>query len=392
MKVLLFTDSDVFAGTEGHMFDLATGLRGACIEVLIGCPVPGALATRAGAVGLEVVPIAKHGLLDWRAVLRVRRICRGRGVDIIHCHNGRTAFLATVATLFASRVRLVVTQHFLTPSRVSRTGLRAMVSNLAHRWVDHRTGHLIAISSAVCRGSIERGEVTAEKITVIRNGVAEPDRATLRPVSTVRKEMGVAAEAPLIVCAARLEPEKDVATLIEAMDSVVGEVPEAVCVIAGDGRLREDLQKRIDGKGLQRSVRLLGFCQDVCSIVNACDLFVLPSFAEPFGLVLVEAMALGRPVIATAAGGPLEIVEDGRTGLLVQPRSAVEMAAAIGRILASPELRKTMGRLGEAKYRAEFTVDRMARETIAVYRRLVPHLVKNPADRMGAAPGVMVGK
>lgn len=391
LRVLIFSDSDVLAGTESHILDLARGLRGAGIEVLIGCPLPGALATRARAADLEVVPIANHGPLDWRAVLRIRRFCRGRGIDIIHCHNGRTALLAAVATLFASRIELVVTQHFLTPSRVSRRGLRAMISKLAHRWVDHRTSHLIAISSAARQGSIDRGEATAEKITVIRNGIAAPDRATLRPVSAVREEMGVGATSPLIVCAARLEPEKDLATLVEAMDAVVQGLADAVCVIAGDGRLREDLQKQIDHKGLQRSVRLLGFRQDVCSIVNACDLFVLPSLAEPFGLVLVEAMSLGKPVIATAAGGPLEIVEDGRTGLLVQPRNAADMAAAIRRILLSPELLQNMGRLGEARYCAEFTVDRMTRETIAVYRRLVPHLAQSSTDGMGAAPRVMVG-
>jgi glycosyltransferase involved in cell wall biosynthesis len=378
-KVLLFTDSDVFAGTEGHMLDLGLQLRAEGVDVLIGCPVPGALAARAGAAGLDVVPIAKRGKLDWRAVLQVRRVCRDRGVGIIHSHNGRTAFLAAIATVLRGDVRCVETQHFLVPSYVSRKGIKGLLSRIGHRWVDRRTDHLIAISSASRQGSIDRGEATAEKITVIHNGIPHPDLMLLRPVAAVRDELGVAPGEPLLVCAARLQPEKDVATLIDAVGLAAQRLSNLVCVIAGEGQQRDELQERINRNGLQRSVRLLGFRSDVSSIVNAADLFVLPSLAEPFGLVLIEAMSLSKTVVATAAGGPLEIVDDGRTGILVPPGNAVEMAAAITRILGSLEKRQEMGRLGQEKFRAEFTVQRMAQQTLAVYRRVLSEETMNPA-------------
>lgn len=371
MKVLLFTDSDVFAGTERHMLDLAGGLRAQRVEVAIGCPVPGALATQSEGRGIEVHAIGKHGLLDWRAVHALRSLCRKRGFEILHSHNGRTAFLAACAATLTGNARCVYTQHFLEPSYVGRRGIKGKISHAMHGWVNRRTDHLIANSLSTAQGAIARGEVISDRVTVIPNGVAPPDVASLRPLVSVRDELALGSGASLIVCAARLEPEKDVATLIDAMSIVRQQFPNTVCVVAGEGTLREQLQQQIAGSGMERSVRLLGFRTDVASIINAGDLFVLPSVAEPFGLALVEAMSLGKPVVAVAAGGPTEIVDEGRSGLLVPPRNAIELARAIVSLLASEESRRLMGLRGEERFRARFTVERMALETITVYERVL---------------------
>ncbi|MGC8539907.1 MAG: glycosyltransferase family 4 protein, partial [Phycisphaerae bacterium] len=114
-------------------------------------------------------------------------------------------------------------------------------------------------------------------------------------------------------------------------------------------------------------IALLGFRSDVSALMSACDIFVLPAPAEPFGLVLIEAMALGKPVIAAAAGGPLEIVADGETGLLFEPGNAESLAQAIKRLLADPELRQRMGEAGRKRYEEHFTARRMASDVLAAY-------------------------
>jgi glycosyltransferase involved in cell wall biosynthesis len=129
------------------------------------------------------------------------------------------------------------------------------------------------------------------------------------------------------------------------------------------------LQGRIETLALTDRVRLLGFRDDVRSIMAAGDVFVLPAKAEPFGLVLVEAMALGKPVIATRAGGPLDIVVPGATGLLVEPGSSAELAEAILALLADAAEREAMGARGRERYEQVFTVDRMAGAMAAVYRQ-----------------------
>ena len=106
----------------------------------------------------------------------------------------------------------------------------------------------------------------------------------------------------------------------------------------------------------------------------ACDIFVLPAPAEPFGLVLIEAMALGKPVIAAGAGGPLEIVADGESGLLVPPHDPAAMAAAISQLLADPEKIRAMGAAGRRRFETHFTADRMARQMADIYHKIVPQI------------------
>ena len=128
------------------------------------------------------------------------------------------------------------------------------------------------------------------------------------------------------------------------------------------------LQGQIDAANLQNRVRLLGFRDDVHAVVAAADLFVLPSLAEPFGLVLLEAMALSRPVVATAAGGPLEIVAEPRTGRLVPPADAAALATAMREILADPDAAAATGRAGRLRFERHFTRRNMAEKTLGVYR------------------------
>jgi glycosyltransferase involved in cell wall biosynthesis len=373
--VILLTDSDAFAGTERHILELAAGLRdgGSSWSVRVACPGGAPLARRAVTVGLGVLPVEKRGrLVDRDAVKALTGELRSGRARIIHAHNGRTALAAAMAVRLARRGSVVFTQHFLEPSHAAsgrHGGPKAALFAAAHGWVGRNTAHYIAISQAVRDSMVMRGEpADAARVTVIPNGLTV-DAAAVRPAALVRAELGVAADAPLVVCAARLEPEKDVPTLIRAMGEVVRRLPGAVCVVAGEGRQRDALCAQIGAAGLEGRVRLLGFRDDVTSIMAAGDVFVLPSLAEPFGLVLLEAMALGRPVVATRAGGPAEIVVDGGTGLLVPPGSPAEMSEALLACLNS-EVGWRMGEAGRRRYETEFTAERMSRATAAVYERV----------------------
>lgn len=368
-SVLLFTDADVFAGTERHILDLADGLRSQAVRVQVACPKPSPLATQVEALGIHVIPIPKRGLIDRAAVGQLRQLLRDGTIDLIHSHNGRTSLIAAMAVRSAKKGACVATQHFLEPNHATQKGIKGALFRIAHHWVGARTAHFIAISQAACDGMLSRREAPGSKITVVPNGIADPDLSLLRPVDQVRGELGVAEGQPLVVCAARLEKEKDIATLIAAMKLVHRERPECVCVVAGEGSLQADLQRTIASENLSNVVKLLGFRSDVLSLIAAGDLFVLPSLAEPFGLVILEAMALGRAVVATKAGGPLEIVRDGETGLLTPPSDPAAMAAAIVSLIADDPQRHAMGAAGRQRFEACFTVNRMARAIAHIYHR-----------------------
>jgi glycosyltransferase involved in cell wall biosynthesis len=460
MKALLLTDSDVFAGTERHVAALGRGLRALAVSVVVGCPEPSPLAERVRSAGVEVVAIAKGGLLDWRAVRALRRVVRERGVDVVHAHNGRTGLIGAVA-LWGMRgetrpagslreslgrlegkrspqpsrgvtgegvpvdrgVRLVVTQHFLSPAHVGRGGVMGWLSRAVHRWVNRRVDHYIAISEAAREEMISRGDVEAGRISVVWNGVelpASPEipdsklhvpnkaelsssrtgccewvvgssdvqsvdelRAGCSTSNVQRSKFNVPGdEGGMVVYVGRLEAEKDVGTLVEAMGEVVKARPGAVCAIAGSGSEEGALRGLVERLGLDDSVVLMGYIENPEEVMRAGDLFVLPSLAEPFGLVLLEAMALGKAVVATRAGGPREIVVEGETGLLVEPGDAREMAEAIVGLLREPQRREEMGRHGRERFLEQFTADRMARETLRVYQTI---LSLSPADESASA-------
>jgi glycosyltransferase involved in cell wall biosynthesis len=371
MHIALFTDSDAFAGTERHMLELGRALRELGEHVRIACPGDSPLAQHAVASGLTLIPIAKRGkFLDAAAVRMLRPLLRAGELDVVHAHNGRTALAAALAVRLAGRGRCVSTQHFLEPCRTTRTGPKSLVSRFAHGWVDRNTHGHVAISRAARDNMIARGEARADEISVVPNGVTPPDTRYLIPSDQLREQLGVPDSAVLILCVCRLEPEKDVTTLVEAMPLLPASPPVHL-VIAGAGSQEAALRAKATQWGLDDCVTFLGFRSDALSLIAAADAFVLPSKAEPFGLVLLEAMSLSKPVVATAAGGPLEIVEDGVTGRLVPPSNPGALAAALQELILDPASRAAMGERGRRRFLEHFTADRMAAETLNVYRRVL---------------------
>jgi glycosyltransferase involved in cell wall biosynthesis len=159
-------------------------------------------------------------------------------------------------------------------------------------------------------------------------------------------------------------------TLIEAMPLLHASPPVKLAIV-GRGSLEPELRCKIRDWQLNDCTSLLGFREDVLSIIAAADIFVLPSKAEPFGLAILEAMSLGKPVVATAAGGPLEIVVDGATGLLVPPNNPAALAGALQTLTADSATRSTLGCKGLQRFRECFTADRMCDEIINVYQRVL---------------------
>jgi glycosyltransferase involved in cell wall biosynthesis len=371
-RVLLLTDADVFAGTERHILSLACALRQEGVTVHIGCPAPSPLAERAGEEKIPVIAIPKRGSIDRQAARLLRGLIRRGDLQIIHAHNGRTALAGAIALRGLRQGKLVISQHFLEPAHARRRGAAAMLSRVIHHWINARADRFIAVSQAVADAMRQREGLNGKRVNVIHNGLAATNAALLRPPTEIRAEFGIDAQSPLIVCAARLEPEKDIPTLIEAMKIVHNDFPDTVCLIAGKGSQQDRLKAQISNLKLQNKVLLAGFREDALSLINAGDCFVLPSLAEPFGLVLLEAMALSKPVVATSVAGPREIVDDGVSGLLVPPADPQALAAAICRILRDRSFANEMGRRGKERFENLFSDRRMAAATAAVYRELLP--------------------
>ena len=166
-------------------------------------------------------------------------------------------------------------------------------------------------------------------------------------------------------------PHKGQRHFVEAAALVVREVPDARFVIAGEGELRPTLEHLIKHLNLEKHVMLAGFRPDVLSVHKGFDIFVMSSITEGLGTSLLDAMACGKPIVATTAGGMPEVVQDGKTGILVPPRNDQAMADAIVKLLKDPALRERMGAAGLSRVNAKFSAERMVADTLQVYEGVV---------------------
>jgi glycosyltransferase involved in cell wall biosynthesis len=369
VRVLLVNDTRAFAGTERHLIDLALGLTQEGVDVRIACPRDSALWERAAEAGISLHLLEYRGLLDLGATWRLSALIAENRIEVVHMHNGKTAWLGALVTLCRRDFQLIFTQHFLEPAHTKKNGLRKRVWSVAHWWVEQRISQFIAISEVVCEQMLARRETLPAKVTVIPNGTAAPNMEGMGGVKEIRRGLGLGIDELLILCVARLEQEKDCASLVRAMAKVKASGFRARCAIVGGGSELGPLQRLAVELGLEGSVSFVGFQPDAHAWICAADLFVLPSIAEPFGLVLLEAMALGRPVVAIDAGGPQEIVVPGLTGLLTPPQNPDLLAEAIVRLLTNADMRSAMGNAGCQRYLEHFTVGPMAKRTAEVYSK-----------------------
>jgi glycosyltransferase involved in cell wall biosynthesis len=193
------------------------------------------------------------------------------------------------------------------------------------------------------------------------------------PAADLHAELWLPHHAPIVGNVAALVPHKGQRHLIEAAAIVVQQVPDARFVIAGEGELRAQLERQIKDRRLEKHVFLLGFRPDVLSVHKAFDIFVMSSITEGLGTSLLDAMACGKPIVATTAGGMPEVVADGETGILVPPRDDETLAAAIVKLLTHERLRDSMGAAGGRRVRERFSSERMVQDTLTLYERVALH-------------------
>jgi glycosyltransferase involved in cell wall biosynthesis len=237
------------------------------------------------------------------------------------------------------------------------------------RWKYGQVDCFIANSAAI-RDRLVADGIPREKITIVNEGV-DVDRIVKLPAANVHAELYLPTHAPIVGNVAALVPHKGQQHLIDAAAIVVKQVPDVRFVILGEGELREKLERQIKDKHLERHVFLAGFRANALELTKGFDIFVMSSVSEGMCTALVDAMAASKPAVATAAGGIPEVMQDGVTGFLTQPRDHVTMANKLVLLLKDPALRARMGDAALARARERFTVEKMVAATSAVYERLV---------------------
>jgi glycosyltransferase involved in cell wall biosynthesis len=343
-------------GIRRHVSLLCRGLAERGITVEAAVPPRFALEGR-DPVRVNHVPIsARHHLArDVKAAISVAHLARR--FDVMHGHGMRAAWICYLASRRTHKP-FVFTAHNLAPAltgqlapRLVRTTVRAASAR-------------IAVSQAVVESFRPLGILTAEW-TVVSNGVDleafdhPPERAS------VFRSLGLPEDAQLVVSVGRLAPEKGFDILIETARLVTKANKKVYFALAGDGPLHDKLADL--AKPLGKRFLLLGRYNAVYGLVSASDVIAIPSIGEGQGLVALEAMAAGKPVVASAAGGLAETVADGQTGLIVPDGSPEGLADSLKRLLADSGLRSRMGESGRSRAAEQYSLDKMVDKTLAVY-------------------------
>ena len=328
--------------------------------------------------GLDLIPLAPTTEMDLGAAWRLSRLIKRLQPDIVHAHDPHGVAMAALA--------LSMSTQLAKPPLVAarRVDFHLRGSSLS-RWKYRQVDCFICVSEAIRRMLIADG--VPEARTVVVNEGIDLERVDAAPPAKLHEELWLPHHAPIVGNVAALVPHKGQRHLVEAAALVIRQVPDARFVIAGEGELRQSLERQIRDRHLDKHVTLLGFRPDVLSLHKAFDVFVMSSVTEGLGTSLLDAMACGRPVVATSAGGIPEVVEDGRTGFLVSPRDHEAMAAAIVRLLNDPALRRQMGEAGLLSVRDRFSVERMVLDTLRVYQRVALHDHREHNDAGGTTRG-----
>lgn len=365
MRTLHVDTELAWRGGQQQVLLLLEGLADRGVAVKLAAPAQSPLFARAGREGIAVEPFSARNDADPFAAFRLARLLRRDPCSILHCHTARAHAVALMACRFLSRSarpKIVVARRvaFSSSPLLTRSKFRS-------------ADRVIAVSQAVKQGLIAAG-VDPGRIAVVHDGVRVSTPAVAREaIEDARRLLQLAPTDRLVLHLAHLGAEKGQTDLIAAAPRIQGAVPDALIAIVGGGELREQLERQAASVGAAR-IRFVGFWppEQVPALLAAASVFVLPSRQEGLGSVLLQAMAAGLPVVAAATGGIPEIVRDGSTGLLVPPADPAALAAAVVRLLTDAALAERLARSGLAFARGEGSAERMAEETLAVYRELVP--------------------
>lgn len=315
--------------------------------------------------GIPVFVLRKAQGTDFFLPLRLAGLIKKEKFNLVHTHNQAAWFYGAPAARIAG-AKIIHTNH----TTADYHNYHARRWHLIEWMLSLVTQRITTVAKSVADYMIQREGISPAKIEVVYNGVKtelyEPDVDS----SKKRKELALTVNNFVIGNVARLVSNKDHQTLINAFKIIAERIPEARLVIAGDGPLKNELQDLAKGLGLQDKIKLLGNRRDVPELLKTFDIFALSSLREGFPVVLLEAMAAGRPVVSSDVDGNAELIINDETGLIVPPGQPQVMAEAIEKLFKNPEKTKSMGLNGKKRVKEFFSFEIM----ISRYERIYADL------------------
>lgn len=350
-------------------------------RVLLSAPPGSRLDVEGRSAGLETLPLDVRGYLHPALIWSLARVVDRRGIDLVHSHHSKDlATLSPSLRLARRRVPMVLSK---------RMGSGIRKTDLFHRFTYARVDRILAISSVIRQNVIDTTPVPPERVVLLFDAVDTSRYAPAKVADRdgIRRSLEILPEELLIGSVGRFSPGKGHEELLEAARLLKDRGLRFRLLIAGEASYGEkgyerDIRALSERLGLGSIVVFTGFRRDVPEVMYALDVFAFPSHAEAFGLVLIEAMAMERPVVSTNGDGVRDIVVDGVTGLTVPPKDARAFAAGLERMMGDRDLRLRAGRAGRARVLELFDQQKQIDRLEGVYAGLMAE-ARRPAAGSG---------
>jgi len=359
VKILHVETGRHFLGGPQQVIYLIKALRERGHSNILVCPPDSGIDGVARQAGIHVQNLFCAGDLDLPFAYRLSQFIREKQPDLVHCHSRRGAdILGGLAASFAD-IPAVVSR------RVDNTEMR-LVAALRYR----PFRKVIAISEAIADVLRERG-VEDERLEVIRSSIDVAAFPGTADCVNVRAGFGLTPEHFVVAAAGQLIPRKGHQYLLQAMADLKDRFPQLRLLVFGEGYLNNQLRAQASSLGLGDVVQFAGFREDLDTYISCFDLLAHPALAEGLGVAALKAAAAGLPVVGFSAGGVVEAVIDGQTGLLVEPEDADALGSAIARLVDDPELAAKLGAAGRERMQNEFSIDTMADRHVDLYESIL---------------------
>ncbi|MFA7467821.1 MAG: glycosyltransferase [Desulfotomaculaceae bacterium] len=373
LQILHVIGGGEFGGAERQILNLASAIDQQKVFLHVCCLFTAPFLQVAEEHGLSAVAVPMKHKLDFSVAGRLYSLIREKHIDLVHTHGVRANLLGRMAAKLSGKP-VITTVHsrlaFDYPGLLSRT-----VNSWTERATRGLTDHFIAVSRGLREALLNEG-VPDKKITVIYNGLDVDEFKPPEERGRFRRSLKLADDVPLVAVIGRMHPVKGHRFFLEAAVEVLASKPEVRFLLIGSGPERQVLQELVGELKITDRVIFTGFIEDIVSVLADIDVLAIPSLSEGLPVTAIEAMSSFVPVVATSVGGLPEVIQDCRTGLLVNPGSAEALARGILWVLNNRAEAQEMARRGYATVENNFSARSMARGTEGVYQKIFRSYVK----------------
>ena len=365
IKVLFVIWSLETGGAERFLVSLLRSIDRERIHPVVCClNWKGAWASEVEEKDIKVIALHKKSGVDFRAFLNLIKIMKEGDFDIVNTHLWTADVMGRLAAFLTG-----------TPIVISTAQNVDIWKKWWHRVIDkllaYRTNKIIAVSEAVKEYYHKQVGIPLSKIVCIPNAIETERYEKPGNVDYLYDELKISPDNFVLACIGRLTHQKGHHYLLESIKLVQDSLPNLRVLFVGDGELKDELIKHAKNLGILNMIFFMGYRDDIAEILHLSNALVLPSLYEGLPLCVLEAMAAGRPVIATKVGGTPKLVEDGKTGVIVPPKDITAMAEAIRTVLSLPDRGKEMGERGKNIVAMHFSVNFIAKKTADLFNSLI---------------------